>query len=61
MDFRAFSIEKSSSMRFHFVSSGDFTSYDQRDCQLNVESFVSQVVFISGISLLRNVGTAFQL
>ena len=31
MDFRAwsFSIEKSSSMRFRFVSSEDFTSYDQ--------------------------------
>jgi hypothetical protein len=49
MDFRAFSIEKSSSMRFHFVSSGDFTSYDQS--RLNPVRGTMQIHQIVGIFL----------
>jgi hypothetical protein len=49
MDFRAFSIEKSSSMRFHFVSSGDFTSYDQS--RLNPVRGTMQIHQIVGIVL----------
>jgi hypothetical protein len=49
MDFRAwaFSIEKSSSMRFHFVSSEDFTSYDQS--RLNPVRGTMQIHQIVGI------------
>ena len=49
MDFRAWavSIEKSSSMRFHFVSSEDFTSYDQS--RLNPVHGTMQIHQIVGI------------